>query len=187
MEKTNDKQTVDAKKISSTVFLTFLFFAVASIAIYSTIVYFDCKELNYYKQSFKCNDYFEIKIDNFTEVFQDNKYIATVSFSITNTSAVEQKFDLSRIYLKNDETGHRYEGKVALLSVLVPEVIEADETQKCNVSFNIPTSVYNSKYTIYIPYSIYLINGIMGTHDWSSTKCALYYENGDLISIRGAK
>lgn len=127
---------------------------------------------NYFNESFEY-DNLEITVTDVKEVDQENgSFSATITFFAKNIGEKTSSFDLDDVYLKNEITKEEYT-RAELFS---HENIKVGESKEYKVKFTIPSSIASEKYIL--------------CFDFNSdryAKCALYYENGEMLKIEPLK
>lgn len=127
---------------------------------------------NYFNESFEYDD-LEITVTDVTEVDQENgSFVATITFFAKNIGEKTNSFDLDDVYLKSETTKKEY-NRAELFS---HENIKAGESKEYKIEFSIPSSISSEKYILYFDFN--------SDHH---AKCALYYENGEMLKIEPIK
>lgn len=127
---------------------------------------------NYFNESFEY-DNLEITVTDVKEVDQENgSFSATITFFAKNIGKKTNSFDLDDVYLKNETTKEEYT-RAELFS---HENIKVGESKEYKVKFTIPSSIASEKYILCFDFN-----------SDSHAKCALYYENGEMLKIEPIK
>ena len=127
---------------------------------------------NYFNESFEY-DNLEITVTDVKEVDQENGFFsATITFFAKNIGEKTNSFDLDDVYLKNEKTKEEYT-RAELFS---HENIKVGESKEYKVKFTIPSSIASEKYILCFDFN-------SDRH----AKCALYYENGEMLKIEPLK
>lgn len=127
---------------------------------------------NYFNESFEY-DNLEITVTDVKEVDQENGFFsATITFFAKNIGEKTNSFDLDDVYLKNETTNEEYT-RAELFS---HENIKVGESKEYKVKFTIPSSIASEKYILCFDFN-------SDRH----AKCALYYENGEMLKIEPLK
>lgn len=127
---------------------------------------------NYFNESFEY-DNLEITVTDVKEVDQENGFFsATITFFAKNIGEKTNGFDLDDVYLKNEKTKEEYT-RAELFS---HENIKVGESKEYKVKFTIPSSIASEKYILCFDFN-------SDRH----AKCALYYENGEMLKIEPLK
>lgn len=127
---------------------------------------------NYFNESFEY-DNLEITVTDVKEVDQENGFFsATITFFAKNIGEKTNSFDLDDVYLKNEKTKEKYT-RAELFS---HENIKVGESKEYKVTFTIPSSIASEKYILCFDFN-------SDRH----AKCALYYENGEMLKIEPLK
>ena len=127
---------------------------------------------NYFNESFEY-DNLEITVTDVKEVDQENgSFSATITFFVKNIGEKTNSFDLDDVYLKNETTKEEYT-RAELFS---HENLKVGESKEYKVKFTIPSSIASEKYILCFDFN-------SDRH----AKCALYYENGEMLKIESLK
>ena len=127
---------------------------------------------NYFNESFEY-DNLEITVTDVKEVDQENgSFSATITFFVKNIGEKTNSFDLDDVYLKNETTKEEYT-RAELFS---HENLKVGESKEYKVKFTIPSSISSEKYILCFDFN-----------SDSHAKCALYYENGEMLKIEPIK
>ena len=127
---------------------------------------------NYFNESFEY-DNLEITVTDVKEADQENgSFSATITFFAKNIGEKTNSFDLDDVYLKNEKTKEKYT-RAELFS---HENLKVGESKEYKVKFTIPSSIASEKYIICFDFN-------SDRH----AKCALYYENGEMLKIESLK
>lgn len=156
----------------------FISLALLILAILTFVSCSSNDEMNYFSTTFKYHN-LEITVTNVDEANKEEEsLLTTITFSAKNTGEHEYDFYINDIYLKSTETGEKYECQTTLMDSLFQEVIEAGETEEYNVEFTLPSSISTTKYIMYFDF------GSLGS---PAGKCALYYENDEMIEVSNSE
>lgn len=127
---------------------------------------------NYFNESFEY-DNLEITVTDVKEVDQENGFFsATITFFAKNIGEKTNSFDLDDVYLKNEKTKEEYTRS----ELFSHENIKVGESKEYKAKFTIPSSIASEKYILCFDFN-------SDRH----AKCALYYENGEMLKIEPLK
>jgi len=126
----------------------------------------------YFNEPFEYNE-LEIIVTEVKEIDLENgSFEETISFSAKNIGENTNSFDLDDVYLVNENTKEEYP-QAELFS---HENLESGETKEYEIRFTLPSSISSEKYILCFDFDSDSIG-----------KCALYYENGEMLTIETFK